>query len=83
MASQLAPPDQLEVPGEATGKQFALLEDEGRRREVGGSSHSIGQRRKRVVNLKSTSLEYWEDSGSSFQYQRLLFPEVRCKYKAN
>lgn len=42
MASQLAPRGQLEVQLEAAREQFALLENEGRRREIGGSGHRTG-----------------------------------------
>ena len=44
MASRLAPQGLLEAPREAAGEQHALLEDEGRCREVRGASHCAGLR---------------------------------------
>lgn len=51
MASQPAPRGLLQAPREATGEQFALLDNEGRCREVGGPSHCIGLRKGALKNL--------------------------------
>ena len=51
MASQPAPGGLLEAPREATGEQFALLDNKGRCREVGGPSHCIGLRRGALKSL--------------------------------
>ena len=45
MASRLAPRVPLEAPREATGEEFALLEDDGRYKEAGGASHEVDLKR--------------------------------------
>ena len=46
MASRPAPGGLLEAPQEATGEQFALLDNKCRCGEVGGPSHCIGLRKR-------------------------------------
>ena len=55
MASQLAPRGLLEAPREVTGEHFALLDNKGRCREVGGPSHCIGLRKGALKNLIRTT----------------------------
>ena len=51
MASQLAPRGLLKTPREATGEQFALLNNKCRCREVGGPSHCTDLRKGALKNL--------------------------------